>query len=360
MIMKLRYILNKSILLGLSSTKLVVYDRDTKKTTLTTNSGNILWEKQSLSGKAYFIDDRILFTPDEECVFVDLLTGKILDIYPIHHEGHNDNLIIGEQPIDDEDCTTTYNYKQKKVLWNNKYNISSKNLLNGNSFYSLRFDEYYRLTPVLFCFNIQTGNIFWQFSIQDFPSYINGFGREQEADIKQIIGVYNNLLWIYVGGWHLVGIDINSGKEVHHIENVLDLLGLNKEDRYHVNLNDTIHLNEQEGVLKMFAHRYYFEINLNTLQGEVIKDFGPNWNPDWRIKSSNYYQQYPNLLFFCGYYKATDAPNAFGIFDTEKAEIIWYDTTKDDLGYFYSPPQANDELLAILDDKQNLLIYESE
>ncbi|MFV0329395.1 MAG: hypothetical protein ACK5KL_06140 [Dysgonomonas sp.] len=210
----------------------------------------------------------------------------------------------------------------------------------------------------LMFFNFVENVELWHFSIQDFPPYINDSFREQEADIKQIIGMYNNLLWIYVGGWHLVSIDINSGKEVHHIENVLDLFGLSKEDRYHVNLNDTIHLNEQEGVLKMFAHRYYFEINLNTLQGEVIKDFGPNWNPDWRIKSSNYYQQYPNLLFFCGYYKATDAPNAFGIFDTEKAEIIWYDTTKDDLGYFYNPPQVNDKLLAILDDKHNLLIYE--
>jgi hypothetical protein len=33
---------------------------------------------------------------------------------------------------------------------------------------------------------------------------------------------------------------------------------------------------------------------------------------------------------------------------------------KDDSGYFYSPPQANDKLLAILDDKHNLLVYERE
>jgi hypothetical protein len=74
-------------------------------------------------------------------------------------------------------------------------------------------------------------------------------------------------------------------------------------------------------------------------------------------RASNFYEE-DKYLYFCGYYNNHDAPNAFGIFDTEKAEVIWYDTTKDGLGYFYNPPQANDKLLAILDDKHNLLIYE--
>jgi hypothetical protein len=66
------------------------------------------------------------------------------------------------------------------------------------------------------------------------------------------------------------------------------------------------------------------------------------------------------LLFFSGHYKDQGAPNAFGIFDTEKMEIVWYDTRKPDGGYFYNPPQANDKYLAILDDKHNLLIYDCE
>jgi hypothetical protein len=36
------------------------------------------------------------------------------------------------------------------------------------------------------------------------------------------------------------------------------------------------------------------------------------------------------------------------------------DTIKEDLGYFYNPPQARDRLLAILDDKHNLLVYDRE
>ena len=200
-------------------------------------------------------------------------------------------------------------------------------------------------------------NNFWHFSIADFPSYINGFCREQEADIKQIIGVYNNLLWVHVGGFCLIGIAIETGKLVHQIEDIPSALGLTREEGYYFSFN-YLHLNEQEGVLKAFANRYYIEIDLNTLQGVVKKDFGENEKKSWRIRKSTYYPNCPDLLFFSGHYQNISKPNAFGIFDTEKAEIVWYDTTKDDLGYFYNPPQANNKLLAVLDDRHNLLIYE--
>jgi len=213
-------------------------------------------------------------------------------------------------------------------------------------------------------FDEKTGVKTWHFSVHDFPPYINGFGREQEADIKQIIGIYDDLLWIHVGGFRLVGIDINTGKIVHHIDDMRILLRLNKEEIVYFDFSPfskyAIHLDEENGILKAFAHRFYIEINLNTLTGQVKKDFGKITIESWRIKNSSFYIESPNLLYFSGSYKSIDKPNAFGIFDTERAEIVWYDTTKDDLGHFYTPPQANDKLLAILDDEKNLLIYEKE
>jgi hypothetical protein len=216
----------------------------------------------------------------------------------------------------------------------------------------------------LYLSDIVDGTELWQFSIANFPNYINGFCREQEADIKQVIGVYNNILWVHVGGFRLVGIDIETGKQLHYIEDIPYALGLTKEERYHFDFSSfggyAIHLDDTRGILKAFAHRYYIEIDLNTLKGSVKKDFGEDWKNSWRIKNSTYYQEYPELLFFSGNYKNIHNPNAFGIFDTEKAEIIWHNTTKDDMGYFYNPPQANDKLLAVLDDKHNLLIYDRE
>lgn len=350
--------LNNSILLKMSECGLIIHNKGTGKTSFTTNQKDVVWERSSLFGGVYFIDDRMLFTPSDKCIFVDALSGELLDIWSMHYIAHRDNIIIGGKLVNNEYFTTAYDYEQNIVLWQNQYIVAGVNYLKGNLFFSLRFGTDNKVIPIVFCVNIQTGELLWHFSISDFPNYLNGFFREQAADIKQIIGLYNNVLWLYVGGWHLVGLDIDTGKKVHHIENVLDLLGLDSKSRLHVNLDDTMHLDEHQGILKVFAHRYYFEINLTTLEGNLKKDFGPTWNPDWRIRRSNYYPAYPNLLFFCGYYQAMDAPNAFGIFDTEKAEIVWYDTSKDDLGYFYDPPQANDTLFAIMDDQHHLLVYE--
>ena len=193
-------------------------------------------------------------------------------------------------------------------------------------------------------FNEETGLSVWCFSIADFPPYINGFFREQEADIKQIVGVYNNILWVHVGGFRLIGIAIDTGKLVHEFKDVLK------------GGDNNNFLDIENGVLKTLSYDYYSEFDLQTFA--FRKKITINGQADIKIRASSFYEK-DKCLYFCGYHNNQfDKPNAFGIFDTEKAEIVWYDTTKDDLGYFYNPPQANNKLLAVLDDRHNLLIYE--
>jgi hypothetical protein len=208
----------------------------------------------------------------------------------------------------------------------------------------------------LFYINYIANISIWQFSISGFPSYIQG----QEADIKQIIGVYNNVLWIHVGEFHLIGLDVDNGKIVHHIEDIRTIIkSANNNIELGFSLKLEFFLDKEKGLLKALLGNSYIEIDLNTLSGIEKKYFGNDWKNGWHVHSTNFYPEEPSHIFFSGYYQLNAGkPNAFGIFDTEKAEIIWYDTTKDDLGYFYNPPQANDKLLAILDDKKNLLIYE--
>ena len=187
-------------------------------------------------------------------------------------------------------------------------------------------------------------SIIWQFSISDFPNYISGFGREEKADIKHIIGVYNTILWVHIGGFRLIGIDIETGKQVHYIEDVV------KGDEQNNFLDVT------NGILKTLSFDYYAEFDLRTLV--FRKQTTIKHKENIKIRASNFYEG-DRYLYFCGYHNNKfDKPNTFGIFDTEKAKIVWYDTTKDDLGYFYNPPQANDKLLAVLDDKHNLLVYD--
>ena len=266
------------------------------------------------------------------------------------------NIAFVLQTLYDDKMICTYNHQYINGFWERNiglFDVSKMKTVKETHLKNLNF--FFTTSNHYLCKNYKDAtllhrisydfNTIWQFSIKDFPNYINGFYREQEADIKQIIGVYNNLLWVHVGGFRLIGIDVETGKLVHHIENVV------KDPRN--NFLDT-----NNGLLKTLSFDYYAEYDLQTLKFK--KQVTVQSEKDIKVRESTFYKD-DKCMYFCGYHNNNyDKPDTFGIFDTEKAEIIWYDTRKEGAGYFYNPPQANDKILAVLDDKQNLLIYDRE
>jgi len=207
-------------------------------------------------------------------------------------------------------------------------------------------------------YDVENGNLLWQFSLSDFPTYKNHRGEDIEAKIQKIIGVYNNILWLYISARHLVGIDVETGKKIHHIEDIAEFVGLKGEEKHYLSGRD-YHLDEQQGKIKALVFRYYVEINLNTLKGEVKKDFGENFQTSWRITRSQFYEGDDNL-YFVGAKNGEAVLRAVGIFDTKKYEVIWYDEPLKEKKFlfFVGTPQANEKYLGILDSENNLRIYE--
>lgn len=214
--------------------------------------------------------------------------------------------------------------------------------MHNNHLFCVLFDKKCTLRRKVSCINIQTGGILWEFSVENFPNYLNGAFSEEEANIKKIIGVYHDILWIHVGGFILVGIEIETGKMVHKINNVLG----DSENNF---------LDIGNGLLKTLSYNYYAEFDLQTLQfkKQTIVESDANIT----IGANSFYEGEP-CLYFCGYYNNSYIPNVLGIFDSLKTEIVWHDTIKESLGNLYSPPQVNDKWLIILDDEKNLLVYE--
>ncbi|WP_101688942.1 hypothetical protein [Dysgonomonas massiliensis] len=266
-----------------------------------------------------------------------------------------------DKPCIVSDLIVVMDFDYDAMLYiSNLFNIKENELMFSEWLYENLFflDNYLfsKQDQSIKLFNLE-GTEIWQFSISDFPYYINHFGEERKPEIEQIIGIYNNILWVYASQNSFLGIDIVTGNLVYHIEDIPSFLGLQGDSRLGFSVY-TIHLDQNAGVLKSFAFRYYFEVDLNTLTGKMKRDFG-KWEDGWRINRSSFRQEEPNLLFFSGMYKLVDTtPNAFGIFDTEKAEIIWHETRKEGQGFFNKPIQVNEKLLAVLDDECNLIIYE--
>ncbi len=184
----------------------------------------------------------------------------------------------------------------------------------------------------------------WNYKLAHLPSYLDVFHNEKPADVQQILGIYNKILWIHVGGDRLIGLDINTGKLLHNFDNVL----LGEEGN--------AFLDTENGVIKSLWLHQYIEFNLNAFNiSKIIKNIGKS--EKLSIHKSTFYIGDSNL-YFCGYYDNSDFPSCFGVFDTNSCDITFLETSKSTS--YFNPPQANSELLAILDDNKTLLVYKKE
>ena len=186
---------------------------------------------------------------------------------------------------------------------------------------------------------LQDNKIAWHYQVSTPSKFKDIFGAEKDAEISQVVGIYNDLIWIYLNIYELQAISIKSGKLIHRIEKIFKGTG-------------DIHLDSEKGVMKILVEHRYFEFDLVTLKiTELTID------KSYFIRSCNFYSQDDNL-YFCGIfnYPQEHKPNSFGIFNTVEKKITWLEKPNEKWGEFYNPPQANKFNLAILDDKNNLII----
>ncbi len=194
----------------------------------------------------------------------------------------------------------------------------------------------------IFFRNIRNGELIWEYSLSDFPNYLDSFHNELPMDVQQIAGIYNSFLWIHLGGDRLIALDIYTGELKHHLENIPKSLYGNN------------HLNSKEGIIQILHYHKYLEFDLNTLT--LLEKYE---NKNFFFRNSNYYQNDSNL-YFCGVknWPNEDWPNSFGIFDTKKLKVTWLEEQKENEGKFFNPPLVNEKQLAILDDMDNLLVFD--
>ncbi len=246
----------------------------------------------------------------------------------------------------------TYNRNIKKRLFQRAYyelnddfkrlnEIENFNTL-GKSFFNEDFFLFKSKKSDLLCAFTYLDKKLWEFDLSSI---------ELKTKIEKFIGIHKNRILILLNKGKLLLLDSNTGT----LLNTVNLLE-NQEV-----ILESVHLDNQKGLLKSLAGRYYFEFCLNNLRLEIKKDFGKYSKGNWWISRSNYYG---DLLTFVGSKDGISSfANSFGIFDTNKLEIMWYDTIspeKRDIKVFFSnPPLINDSTLIIRNSNKTLSIYKS-
>jgi hypothetical protein len=340
---KLKCKLDATALLGFADA-FILYDMKRKATYYTRDFVNIIWEIGHIGGNAHFWKEMAFFTPSGKMVFVDLSHGDVVYTLPgIYIACENEKFILDKGGGRTAPYIVAFDYGKKKRIWKKKYSVSASNYLHSDYIYSVFFGEHYRLEQAVSCINASNGEIVWQHSIQDLPPYTSLYRGVQQPNVEDIFGVYNDVLWIHICGPRLLGIDIYTGERKYFIEDIT------LED------SEGSFFDAEHGILRTLGYNYYAEFDLKTLK--FIRQVKIQMGVELTIRGSNYY---PNdrYMYFCGHYNKSTLPNAVGIFDTEKAEIIWFHVKEDEEGYFYHPPKSNGKYIVVDDEHHNLRIYE--
>ncbi|EHQ43864.1 hypothetical protein [Myroides odoratus] len=189
--------------------------------------------------------------------------------------------------------------------------------------------------------DVERGKVLWTIPQ---PNVEKPYGYNGLTSIKKVLGIYKDCLWLQLPDSRLLVLDIDNGFIKHEL----------KHDYYIVHERGTF-FDSKEGVLKIFFYNLYAKYSLELMDFVEEYDLGI---PELFQATSMI--SIPNDKYIYYTAKLNDVSmisNAYGIFDSEKKEIVFQGEEIEEGGCFYQEPQVNDELFTILDAKGNLIIH---
>ena len=263
--------------------------------------------------------------------------------------------------VDDKPQEGIYDFEKKKILF------EATSWLGRSIIDKYIFRDFKKKIA---CRKIDSDSILWEFPLSVFGRFKYKYSEEEkDYEVEQFIGIYNNILWVYLNARELIGIDVETGKlkyrflgiekknAVGIVENYLD-----NED-YYIFYGADFKLDTEKGVIFGLKADRFFEIDLNKesiipylfgLQNKMEK-VGLNKND---ISGDTFLQD--NLLYFCSINDLR-----FGILDINTKEIIYISepiavVERDDSFTRLRDLKVSENKVYILDSNHTLHIFERE
>ena len=263
--------------------------------------------------------------------------------------------------VDDKPQEGIYDFEKKKILF------EATSWLGRSIIDKYIFRDFKKKIA---CRKIDSDSILWEFPLSVFGRFKYKYSEEEkDYEVEQFIGMYNNILWVYLNARELIGIDVETGKlkyrflgiekknAVGIVENYLD-----NED-YYIFYGADFKLDTEKGVIFGLKADRFFEIDLNKesiipylfgLQNKMEK-VGLNKND---ISGDTFLQD--NLLYFCSINDLR-----FGILDINTKKIIYISepiavVERDDSFTELKDLKVSENKVFILDSNHTLHIFERE
>ena len=263
--------------------------------------------------------------------------------------------------VDDKPQEGIYDFEKKKILF------EATSWLGRSIIDKYIFRDFKKKIA---CRKIDSDSILWEFPLSSLGKG-KDYNTDEEFDyeVEQFVGIYNNILWVYIERGGFIGLDIQTGELKHRILGIPKGNLLGKVDSYVDNEEFYIFyrakfiLDEKKGIIIGLIADRFFEIDLNKekitpmlygmwdkMEKMNLKKYGVNGNTSLQ----------GDLLYFYN-----DKELQFGVLDINTKEIIYVSepiavVERDDSFTRLRDLKVSENKVYILDSNHTLHIFERE
>ena len=241
------------------------------------------------------------------------------------------------------------NFRIFKFLeWKKKYFLKNKNNIQG--------------------IEICTGQFLWEFPLSSLGKG-KDYSTDEEFDyeVEQFVGIYNNILWVYIERGGFIGLDIQTGELKHRILGIPKGNLLGKVDSYvdseefYIFYRAKFILDEKKGIIIGLIADRFFEIDLN--KEKITPMLYGMWDKMEKMNLKKYGVSGNTSLQGDLLYFYNDKELQFGILDINTKEIIYISepiavVERDDSFTRLRDLKVSENKVYILDSNHTLHIFE--
>ena len=260
--------------------------------------------------------------------------------------------------------------KDKKTAILNIINNEFHYILNSRIFKFLEWKEklFFKNKNTIQGIEIYTGQFLWEFPLSSLGKWKNPYTDEEiDFQVRRLIGIYNNIFWVFLNAEGFIGLDIETGELKYRIPEYHQAIGKTSTSSYDHSkgfFRSDYLLNSEKGKILGLAVDVFIEIDL-TQEPPFVTQYGLQEEFEkYNIKKANdtagSYVVQDNLLYF---YLAEKLK--FGILDINTKEIIYISEPiavgeRDDSFTRLRDLKVSENKVYILDSNHTLHIFERE
>ena len=261
--------------------------------------------------------------------------------------------------VDDKPQEGIYDFEKKKILF------EATSWLGRSIIDKYIFRDFKKKIA---CRKIDSDSILWEFSLASLGKWKNPYTDEEiDFQVRRLIGIYNNIFWVFLNAEGFIGLDIETGELKYRIPEYHQAIGKTSTSSYDHSkgfFRSDYLLNSEKGKILGLAVDVFIEIDL-TQEPPFVTQYGLQEEFEkYNIKKANdtagSYVVQDNLLYF---YLAEQL--RFGILDINTKEIIYISepiavVERDDSFTRLRDLKVSENKVYILDSNHTLHIFERE